>query len=202
MSTYLQVQNRIADELNRTDLSSQIQSAVKRAINRYERRRWWFNETSSDLAATIGQAYIALPSDYLMEGRLWLTLSGRDIPMVPKDLDYIVSYRPSSNSRPQAWCIYQNRIELDAKPDTAYAMPFRYIKQLTTLSADGDTSAWTTECEDLIVWSAMRDISATVIHATANDIAILAAQERDVLRSLLALNSQRIMTGNTKPVYL
>ena len=44
MATLGEIHDRIADDLNRTDLTSQIILAINRAIQHYETRRFWFTE--------------------------------------------------------------------------------------------------------------------------------------------------------------
>src|SRR6185437_14409038 len=47
MASYLDLQTAIASDLTRSDLTSQIQSAVQDAIAQYETDRFWFNTTRS-----------------------------------------------------------------------------------------------------------------------------------------------------------
>jgi hypothetical protein len=65
MSTYTQLQSRIADDINRTDLTSQIQQCILLAIQHYKNERFWFNETSATLTTTVSSAQVGAPSDIL-----------------------------------------------------------------------------------------------------------------------------------------
>lgn len=207
MSTYVQVRNRIADDVRAattaatSDIASQIAQCVLLAIQHYKNERLWFNETTTTLTATSSQSYVDAPSDILVIDNLYLTVSGRNIRLIPQDLDSIIAYRPSSNGRPRAYCYYQNRFELDRPSDSAYSMPIYYVKELAALSADADTNGWTTDGEDLIVYHAEKKLYANVI----KDLVAAAsaqAQERDALTALRARRNDRVMTGYTRPVYL
>lgn len=67
MSTYTQLQSKIADDLNRTDLTSQIQREILRAIRKYASEPFWFSGKRFNFQAAIGQQYYdsadGLPSD-------------------------------------------------------------------------------------------------------------------------------------------
>ena len=207
MSTYVQVRNRIADDVRAastaasSDISSQIAQCVLLAIEHYKNERLWFNETTTTLTATSSQNYVSAPADILIIDDLYLTVSGRNIRLIPQDLDSIIAYRPSTNGRPSAYCYYQDRFELDRPADSAYSMPLYYVKALTALSADGDSNGWTTDGEDLIVFHAEKKLYANVIK-DLEKAASAQAQERDALTVLRARRNDRVMTGYTRPVYL
>jgi hypothetical protein len=201
VSTYTQLQSRIADDLNRTDLTSQIQQNILLAIQYYKGERFWFNETTTTLTATVGQAYVTAPTDILRIDALYITVSSRNVPLQQLGLDEIIAFRPSSNSRPRAYCYYQNRFELDAPADSAYSMPLYYVEELAALSAAGDTNGWTTDGEDLIVFCAEKKLYANVIK-DQEKAATAAAQEREALTALRSLSRARTTTGYTKAYYL
>jgi hypothetical protein len=46
MTTYSELQAELADELNRTDLTTQIQKAIQEAIRKYERKRTYFQRAA------------------------------------------------------------------------------------------------------------------------------------------------------------
>jgi len=55
MSTYAQMQAKIADDLNRSDLTSQIQREINRAIRKYASMPFWFSSTSANFTTANGQ---------------------------------------------------------------------------------------------------------------------------------------------------
>jgi len=200
-STYGVLQSRIADDLNRTDLTTQIPQNILLAIEHYKNEATWFNETSQTLTATVGQAYVNPPTDLLAIEDLYITISGIDIRLVPQERNDVIEFRPTSNGRPLAYCFYQGRFELDRKPDTAYSLPLYYRAQLLALSGTSDANIWTTDCEDLIVFHAEKMLYANVVKDFEKATAA-GAQEAAALTRLRSLNISRTMTGYTKPVYL
>jgi hypothetical protein len=182
--TYGDVQARIADELNRSDLGPQIQKAVIRSIKHFERMPFWFNETSTTLSSVAAQSYVAVPSDFLAIQYFEVTYSGHNTKMIPQTLEYIRRYNASNfNNIPLNYCYQQDRFELAPIPNAVYSMPLRYVKRLTELSATTDSNAWLTEAEDVIVYHSMKTLYATVIRS-GNDAAIMQGLEGEAVRSL------------------
>lgn len=199
--TYLDLQSRIADDLNRTDLTSQIKENILLAIQHYKNERFWFNESSTTLAGVVGQAYVTAPTDILKIDRFYISISGVYIELIQTDLDDVITFRPPSNGRPREFCYYQNRFELDRPCDLTYSMPLYYQKELAQLSANADSNGWTTDAEDVIVYRAEKTLYANVIKDTAK-AQTAAAQEVDALTALRALRNARICTGQAKAHYL
>jgi hypothetical protein len=169
MSSYSDLQQRIAqDYLNRSNFTDQIKRAILAAIRFYERQRWRFNETSTAIACSAGQSFLALPSNYLAEDFLQISASGGLMPLLQTDLQGILELRQTSSTGiPTHYCIQQNRIEIAIVPDSAYSCPLYYIKTLTELSADSDTNAWTTGLhQDLIVHHATKLLWANTLRNT------------------------------------
>lgn len=201
MSTYTQLQSRIADDINRTDLTTQIQQQILLAIQFYKEERTWFNETSTTLTATVGQGYVTAPTDILIIDRFYITISGKNIELIRRDLNSVIEYRPTTNGRPRAFAYHQNRFELDRLSDSAYSMPLYYVKELTALSGASDTNGWTTDGEDLIVFRAEKMLYANVIKdfEKAQAAALL---EKDALTHLRGLRTARTARGYTSAHYL
>jgi hypothetical protein len=169
MSTYLDLQNRIAqDYLNRSDFTDQIKRAIQAAIRHYERRRWRFNETASTIAASAGQTFLTLPANFLTLDYLQISAFGSLTHLKQRTWAEVLEMRAgSSNGFPTDYCIYQDQIELALVPDSAYNCPLYYIKSLTELSADGDTNSWTNGVlQDLIVYNATKQLWGTVLRNT------------------------------------
>lgn len=201
MSTYTQLQSRIADDLNRTDLTSQIQQCILLAIQHYKHERFWFNETSATATASIGSAQVGAPSDILQLDHLYLIVSSLNVELIAQDFNSIVQFRPTSNGRPLAYCYYRNQFELDRKCDLAYSMLIYYVKELTALSAGTDSNGWTTDGEDLIVFHAEKKLYANVLKE-ASKAQFAAVQELAALTAMRALRNARTSTGYTKAYYL
>jgi hypothetical protein len=201
MSTYSDLQSRIADDLNRTDLTSQIQQNILLAIQQYKNERFWFNETSATATTTTSSAQVGAPSDILSIDHLYIVISGVNIELMQRDLGDVIEYRPTTNGRPRAFSYYRNQFELDRLADQAYTLKLYYLKELTALSAGTDSNGWTTDGEDLIVFHAEKKLYANVIKDQAK-AAVAAVQERDALTAMRTLARARTTTGYTKAHYL
>ena len=195
MSTYVELQNRInLDYLNRgTTLVSETKRAIQASIRQHERKRWWFNETSTAIVTVASQTYATLPSNFLVLDLLQITVSSMDYKLVQKDLGWIRAANASRvTGEPTHFAYYNDRIELFPIPNSAYSLPVYYIKSLTALSADSDTSAWTEGVtEDLIVYGATKNMMATVLHDN-DGAAVYAGLERQALHDLRSANEQRL----------
>lgn len=198
MATYAEMKTRVADELRRSDLTTHIPNTILRAIKFYSQMPLWFNETSTDLTATVSQAYVAVPSDFLFEDSFFITISGYDSRMIAADYSELIASRPSGNAQPTRYSYYQNRMELDCKSDSAYSMPLKYIKELTALSADGDTNSWTTDGEDLIIFRSCKMLCSGMVNDQRR-AATYGFLERDALNGLRGLRDEKVMTGRITP---
>jgi hypothetical protein len=200
-STYGDLQSRIADDLNRTDLTNQIKENILLAIMHYRSERFWFNETSTTLTATVSSAQVTAPTDILKIDRFYITISGKNIELIAQDMNRVIEYRPTTNGRPRSFTYYQNRFELDRKSDAAYALPLYYVKELSTLSSSSDTNGWTTDAEDLIVFHAEKMLYANVLKDMEKAQAA-SSLETAALTQLRSIGRARTTTGYTKAYYL
>jgi hypothetical protein len=116
MTTYGDMTTRVTDELARSDLSTQVQGAIMRAIRHYERRRWWFNETRFTFATVQGQEYY---SDVEAGNRTISRLKSVDTatlivnsvnryPITQRSWDYIntISSTTTNFGQPEDFCLY------------------------------------------------------------------------------------------------
>lgn len=115
MTTYADMAGRLADELARSDLTTQIQTAIMRAIRKYERQRWWFNETMFTFASVAGQEYYSdVDSGNRTISRLkhvdtaLLIVGNNRYPMTQRTWDYIqsVSVTTTMTGQPEDFCLY------------------------------------------------------------------------------------------------
>lgn len=193
---YGTMQNRIADEIARTDLGAQIRDAIQSAIRLHESERFWFNESEATASTVAGQAGYAVPSDFLEADDLTLTVSGNRYPLVPRGYDWLrqVSVTEASRGRPGSWAIYADQLWLYPVPDGAYTLTLSYLKRLAALSASGDTNAWMTHGEELIRARAKADLFANVIRDFDEAIAMKAV-ETEALANLRIKSAKKISTG-------
>lgn len=202
--TYLELQNQIADDLNRSDLSSQIQTAIKDAITYYERQRFWFNEDVDSSVSTVqGTQTYAVPTDALYIDFIQLTVSGRTWELNRRSWQDFQS-RWSQNTTqgiPSDWAVEQNLIYLGATPSGVNVLTISYVKSLATLSASSDSNEWTTAAKELIRSHAESSLYAHVLHNhdLADRLTIKCLREHAMLNRE---NEQRVMIGTVKAIHV
>jgi hypothetical protein len=158
MGTYLDLQTAIATDLTRTDLTSQVKSAILDAVRHYETSRFYFNVTRSFTFPTvIGQiAYggddLAQIPDLISLDTLFLFEGGRPSELEKYEADEFewLQSTVTGNGRPCAYTYVDSQILLWPTPAAVYTMRPHMHYKLTELSADEDTNAWTNDAEQLI----------------------------------------------------
>lgn len=148
---------RIADELARSDLTTQIAYAITDAVKHHERMAFPWNEEvgtlttvadqefySSSDAAWIGTAVSVLSLRY-SSNNLTRPLTG----MSMAQMDQRVVGVPS-NSTPKYFALHGKRIRLWPVPGGAYTLTAAYIKRLPDFTSDTDDNGWTSDAEALI----------------------------------------------------
>lgn len=208
MTTRSQVEAQIADDLARSDLTSQISDAVNTAIRAYRFERLGFNEAYRVTATlSISADYLALSSvsvRFRKIDRLRLVRSaGDDLDLYHRDYDWIMSRQDVRVlCQPAEYAVYNNTIHFDSVADQTYTLYLDGLKDLSnaasaTYSA-ADTAAWFNDGRELIRHRAKREIYAHVL----KDMELAAAAgaaEKDALRILKAEAGEERSTGHIRP---
>lgn len=207
MATYATMKARIAAELGRGDLTTSIERAINRAIEHYEKDRFWFNETSGTFATVDGtETYLigatGIPSDVLEVDKLTIQRTSTDIyplPMVSYGMlrQYSTTGTSSNKNLPDMWALYNRSFYFYPIPNAAYTITLYYQKSYTALSADADTNDFISEAEDLIesrarwwIWTRLRNYQAA---SSAK------AEELEALQSLVEKTYNLTSTGRIAP---
>jgi hypothetical protein len=204
--TYLDLQNRIASDLTRSDLTSQIKSAIGDAVKHYETSRFWWNVTRSLTFQTVanqqGYGTAALPQipNIIKLDHLFLSSNPGSI----YDLDFYemdeFEWLAAANTSPGKPTIYtraDGQILLWPIPITAYTMRPHMHYRLDALVNDTDTNAWCNEAEQLIRCHAKLLLYTNVLEDS--DGAQRMQSEIDAFKSRLDYeNSARTATGRIK----
>lgn len=156
MPTYGEVQQRVTlDCLNRIDLIPETKRAIQSVIRKYEKQRFWFNETATSVACSAGQAFITVPSDFLAIQEVRVTLNSDRVRINDLALVDLKDQNDSSaTGRPIWYCHFGESLLLAPIPDSAYPVEVTYLQKLPALSADSDTNSWLSAMEDAIVFGA------------------------------------------------
>ncbi len=201
MSTFLQMQNNIQSYLLRTDINTQVQLAINRAIKKYSKSRFWFDETQQNFFTVQGQWFYAasageIPDDIRQIDYLRIQVNNVYYNMIQRDIQFIINANVNSNQgQPVDYAWYENSIAFYPIPQSAYTMTVFYQKQYDTLVYPTDHNDFTDipEAEELIECEALYWLYLKVILDTeqANNYKQAA---KDALRVLNEITES--MTGN------
>lgn len=208
MSTYGTMQDRIADEINRTNLTSQIQKAIISAIKHYERKRFYFNETR-DITFSLSSSqefYSASDNSAIPKlveiDEVVVTVSNNRYYLTPRTYDYLerISTGQQYTSTPNDYAYYAQKLRVYPIPVEAYPIRISGVQRLDTLSATTDTNAWMTDAEELIRARAKKDLFANVIR-NPEEAVVQANLERDAYRILREESNSRQAGAGISPTY-
>lgn len=194
MSTLAIMKARIADELARDDLTSQIAYAVNDAIVAYQKDRYLFNESRSLTFSTVAGQEIYTSSEVaglplmfvidqvtLTDGAAVWEMDRRR----PEDLE-ISSQGATISGQPTSFSLYAGELRLYPVPDGVYTM--RIIGQGTAAAPTNDAETgnpWMIAGERLIRSRAKLEIYAHVVQDDARASVMLqaVAEARDELKA-------------------
>lgn len=210
--TFAAIKTRIADELNRSDLTAQIAKAVISAVQHYERERWWFMETIDASVATVAaQNYVtdAIISSMNFIDKVQITVgsSKYTLTRVPYD-EWAVEAAQTTSGQPTEYTYWQDRLYLYPTPGSIYTLTISGVQRLATLSGDSDANGFTNYCEEVIRQRAEADIRCNVVidekareearQLGARGDTFLSGMEAAAYRNVARERDQRVMTGRLK----
>jgi hypothetical protein len=196
------LKSRIANELARGDLASEIAYAVDDAVKLYQARRFKFNQARATFSTVIGQEFYGtadgLPADIASIEALTLLVNGRKTVLEEWASDVIEHVSTTTNTESQsfAWAWFANQVRLYPIPDQAYPVTLSYTRRIDAPTADGDSNAWTGEAANLIRYAAKRMLAADVIKDDRE--AAVAAQSEAMELARLKRESQQLTTGGLR----
>lgn len=154
MATLAQMKTRIAEELQRSDLSARIASVITDAIEEYQGRRFAFNQARATFSTVASQEYYdttIIPTDIAQIDSMRVTANGRTTPVVESPFSLLerLSDGTSTRGEPSRWCWYGQQIRLYPIPDAIYTVSIAYLQRIDA-PADNASNAWTNEANELI----------------------------------------------------
>jgi hypothetical protein len=209
---YQTILAQIATDIQRTDLSSDIALCVQAAINHYQMRRWYFNETRSSTWNTVaGQEFYTVfdsPDipNYLHRDTVMITTGGTSrFELKERTWEWIdnVAVNMLSQGQPTDYGYYGQQMRFYPIPDQAYPIRVSGILRLATLINPADTNAWVTsaDAEPLIRAHAKWDLANNVIFD--DDLASRCEKMTNIaLNRLTAETRRRLGTGRVTPSWI
>jgi hypothetical protein len=205
--TYLDMQTRIADEIQDSSLTAQIKLAIQTAITFYERQKFYFNTKTGTFNTIGGQEYYGsaanadIPNLIRIYDPLKCQINGFNYDVVPTDESYINSCQNGQIiTLPQYYAYYAQQIRLFPIPDTTYLMTMQYQYRFPALVNDSDTNAWMTDGEMLIRQAAKRVIGVDVTREV-DPSAPISLLEQQAIDALNAETRARLSNGQLAVEY-
>ena len=206
MSTYGAMQDRIADEMSRSDIASNIQNSIKDAIEHWSEERFYFNEDRSlTFTTSDGQEFYTVADNasiplYSEVDTVRITInSNRNYPLLARTYQEIDDWQSNDNfkSQPTDYCRYNQGFRLYPIPNGAYEIRVSGTAVLATLSATTDTNFWMVEGEQLIRAHAKWDLYHNVLRNYDEAQSQLQTETR-AMNSLLKKTTNRAASGRLK----
>jgi hypothetical protein len=203
MGTLADLKSRIATELARNDLTSQIANAVSDAIKFYGRERFWFNQSRTITFATVdgqeayGEADQSLIPDLIKIDGIFFSTDKYPLDRYsPTDFEMLTG-GSTSNGRPYAYTYTDEQILLYPTPNDAYTLRIFAHYRLPALT-DTDTNAWTDDAEELIRTHAKQLLYIDPLEDDES-AARMGVKIPELLAGLRAETSARMGTGRIRP---
>jgi len=207
MTTLALLKAEIADDIDRTDLATQIGSEIDRAIRYYQRTRFYFNETRDSTFSTVANQKIYTSSDsadipkFIDIDQLCVMDGTSPSELWPIEVGEweLLTASGSSTGRPCNWCYFNRSIYLYPIPDQAYTGRITgHIMKDAPTAEDEAGNVWMTEAFDLI----RARVCAQLGQRKLRDPLLVQAHrpaEMDELARLNAETNSRVGTGFITP---
>lgn len=168
MATYLDMKTRIAGDLRRTGLATQIADKIQEAIRHFKDEPWYETETSGTVTSVASQREYDFPSDYsVLIGLIYVTdSSGARWPMTSvsiDDHDRLIDGTTLTGT-PDSFAVLASSFRVDPVPvDTSIVFDFKYVSNLAAPTSDEAQGFWMNEAQDVIAHQALGYLWSTVI---------------------------------------
>jgi hypothetical protein len=168
---FLALKQKVADYLNRTDLTAQIPDFVITAQRDLERGQFildskmtlvnW-NCMKQRKTVSSSEVYLTLPERIKEVRWVKILLNDRYYSLTKKDPDVSLSMWPyptvgDVQSRPEVYAFLeeQNELLLRPTPDQSYTYDMGFYAYTADLAADGNTNWWTTNAWEILLYGAL-----------------------------------------------
>lgn len=203
MATFIQMVNRIASDLRRSNLTAQIKDAINDAVREAMDRDdpFWFLEAQSGLTTQFGSTELVGSDGY--KEVLWVDiLTPPRESLIELTLAEFEDHERYDNyfayGRPQYWTMFGGKIKIWPPSDQAYSMlastRFRTYPPFP-FTTDNQTNIWLQDAELYIRWLAKRNVLRDVIRDYGE--ARIAEATAETHRQALIDRSHNLQIGNT-----
>lgn len=208
MTTLTLLKAAIADDLERTDLTSAIATSISSAIRHFQTTRFYFNESRLSTFVTVATQSLYdvdddadIPNwielDYVKvvdsDGQIY-TLGRAD----PEDIEDLL-YTGAASGRPFSYSYFEESFRLFPVPDAVYTIrPVGLIRKAEPAS-DGEVgNVWMVEAFELIRANAKWRLATDKLFDDTLAAVAMRAEQR-AMDELSATSSRKTATGQIRP---
>ena len=199
---YIDLLNRIQDEMQRTDLDDQTNLAAQQAMAYFQMDAFYLSDKFSSQTLTPGTQVYSLPSDYAWSRDDYLNQGGTRYELRKVSFEFLIAEDSAVSSPTQGTpidiALFNNQIYFFPRPDQAYTWYSSYVSLIPAQVNPTDTGFWTTTAEPVIRnWTKYLLYNEVLQQPDlAKQFADRAMEEHLKLREMTA---QRKWTGNIAP---
>ena len=179
MATYAELQALILDDMHRSDLTSQVQTAISNAVAKLQYERYWFNEIQTSFSTTTTSDYdLATYLPTVLEfDELRVYRNGSPIRLERVAWEWLADADETLvTGTPSHWAVHHQVLRLYPAPDTELGVEVSGLKQLSV-------TAWCSLAPTLVRATAEVELYGLVTHdmAGAERAAQFVQMERNAL---------------------
>lgn len=204
MSTRYVLEQQIADDLDRVDLTTQVSRAVETAIRMHEHDRYWFN-TVYAVTATLSSStafipFTELPRRFLEIDRIRLVRNtSYYYEMIQRDRDWLFDRQDVIvYTEPSEFTVYADSLQFDNYANQSWPLLVDGLVSLGNTASNtysiSSSVAWFGEARDMIRASAKKDLLMHVIKDPEQAVA-MGVFETGVKNILKSKANQRAASG-------
>jgi len=194
---------QILDDLARSDLTTQVDTAIDWALNYYADDRFWFNEVvnaSTTLSSSLAMiSFSVLPYRFQKIDRLRLELNSIYYDLYHRDYDWIMARQDMRVvAQPMEYCVYADKVQFDVLADQNYTLNIDGLVSLANAASNTytaqDASEWFNTASELIRSAVKRNLYSQVLKDP--DMASVCVQsEQDAYSFLKGITNRKKTTG-------
>lgn len=208
MSTRYQLEQQIIDDIDRTDINTQVARSVETAIRMHEHDRYWFNQVyQSSVTLSSSMAFIplaSLPYRFLEFDRVRLIRDANYYSdLLVRDRDWLMSRQDIIvYTEPYEYAVYGEKLQFDSYADRDYELRIDGLVSLGNTASNtfsiSSSVAWFGDARDMIRAAAKKDLFLHVIKDPEQAVA-MGVIEKGIKDTLKAKTNQRASTGRIRP---
>ena len=191
--TYDELKTNIANFLNRSDLTNQLDFFIDATEAEFN-RRLRVKDMIKRATATADAQYISLPTDWLEAINVQID-SNEFTPLFQQSIESLDVYRKSINNignQPVYYALVDNTIELAPTPDTSYTLQLTYYGTIDALSDSNTTNFISTGYPDAYLYGALKHAS---IYLMEDDRVALFTQQFEKALEEMRLEQEKAEFG-------